>query len=421
MPNKNRRRAAADGTARHAVQARRSSALCCPADIQTRWLSGRQGQDAHRLASLYETAGRPDGWSAFLDVLVSSYEGGKAIGAIHDTARHNGSAFATSGWEPARISAYPSRYSLTNPFIPPMAKRPVGLVVLAGSAVPRSELIKTEFYNDMLRPSNIDDVVTVILQRDGSLHMTLAVGIPQVTAEGDADAIGRLQRLAPHLIRVVQLNRRLADLEMQANAAEAALDRFASAMLIVNTVGHVIFMNRMAERIVAAGDGLRLVGKGLDAASRHESLTLRNLVASALLASHRIEAEPGGVMRVTRPSGHAPYEVLVVPISGTTMKIAFNGPLAAIFVRDPVAQVVTSAKRLQGLYGLTGAEARLMQALLAGETLNLIAERTRVSKETLRSQLKAVFQKSGTSSQAELIRLGIRGLATIEGAIRRDW
>jgi DNA-binding CsgD family transcriptional regulator len=276
--------------------------------------------------------------------------------------------------------------------------------------LPRTDLLKTEHYNDFLRPAlRVDEAVFAILQKDDSRRVSLTVLFPQ--AERDFDTVGRLQRLVPHMLRAIQLNRQLEGLEARAIAAETVLDGLVTAMMVVNAAGHVVYMNAVAERIIAVGDGPKVARLVLDAITPSEGRVLRQLVASALRVHRDVTASPGGVMRISRRSDRAPYEVLVSPISGTALGLGFDGPLAAVFLRDPEARIVTPTDRLRSLYKLTGAEARLMQALLAGETLDAIAERFKVSRETLRSQLKAVFLKTGTSSQVELLRLGLRGLA----------
>ena len=186
-------------------------------------------------------------------------------------------------------------------------------------------------------------------------------------------------------------------------------------MMVINRSGRIVHRNSAAEQLFAAADGLSIRCGELVTAYQGEGQTLRQFVAEALRASHNIAASPGGVMRLTRPSGRSSYEVLVAPLSDSTLALGFSGPLAAVFLRDPEVQTVALPHCLQRLYGLTAAEAKLMQALVAGDTLEVAADRFGVGKETVRSQIKSVFLKTGTSSQVELIRLGLRGMAAFDG------
>jgi DNA-binding CsgD family transcriptional regulator/PAS domain-containing protein len=372
--------------------------------------------DSGLLSSLYESAGKADGWATFIDALALSYAGGKGTLCFNDAGARHSVCLATGQWEPEQVARYNQYYGAINPWLSSGAggNRPIGVVVTSEHVLPRSDLLKTEHYNDYLRPAEVDDGVAVTIRKDSARYFAVTVLFPQTTAERDPHIVGRLQRLVPHMLRVTQLNRQLAAFETRGIAAEAALDRLVTAMMVVNAAGYVVYANAAAERIITAGDGLKVTGLVLDAVTPGEGKLLRQLVASALRVQQSVTASPGGVMRISRRSGCAPYEVLVTPISDTTLGFSFDGPLAAVFVRDPDARILTPTDRLQHLYGLTSAEARLMQALLAGDTLDVIAEHVGVSRETLRSQLKAVFHKTGTSSQIGLIRLGLRGLAAFK-------
>jgi DNA-binding CsgD family transcriptional regulator len=79
--------------------------------------------------------------------------------------------------------------------------------------------------------------------------------------------------------------------------------------------------------------------------------------------------------------------------------------VAIVFVTDPEQRMATSAEILQLLFELTRAESRLAIALLDGKSLHEAAELIGVARETVRSQIKSIFQKTGTQRQGELIRL----------------
>jgi DNA-binding CsgD family transcriptional regulator len=58
---------------------------------------------------------------------------------------------------------------------------------------------------------------------------------------------------------------------------------------------------------------------------------------------------------------------------------------------------------LQCHFGLTPAEARLALQLVAGETLRAAAVKLSITYETARTELKNIFNKTGTCRQAELV------------------
>jgi DNA-binding CsgD family transcriptional regulator len=82
-----------------------------------------------------------------------------------------------------------------------------------------------------------------------------------------------------------------------------------------------------------------------------------------------------------------------------------NEQLTAIIVLDLEECPVPDENLLRDLFLLTPAEARLAKRLSCGEGLDSIARDLGVTRGTLRAQLKALFWKTGTRRQGELIAL----------------
>jgi DNA-binding CsgD family transcriptional regulator/PAS domain-containing protein len=385
--------------------------------FQPRRQSGRlpvsNETDAALVELLYDTVGNPSGWTTFLQALTEDSYFNRA--ALHGAAPGGGDISAQVNFDEAALESYSRYYAALNPWLATPVEYPSGVVLTTDHVISYADLVKTEYHQDWCRPQGFDIAVGVnVLQDDVRSMSVFAVG-RRTDLERDQHIVGRLRRLATHLLRVAQLNQQLGGLETRTVAAELALDRLTTAMIVVNRSGQVVHMNGAARRIIANNDGLSIINKKLTAANQDQCQDLRRLVGGALRATKDIAAIPGGVTRITRRSEQGSYEILVTPLSENTVAPGFCGPLAAVFIRDPEAKVTVSSDWLQRLYGVTGAESRLMNALLSGDTLDTSAERFAVSKETLRSQLKSIFLKTGTSSQIELIRLGLRGLAAFQG------
>ncbi|WP_416408816.1 helix-turn-helix transcriptional regulator [Agrobacterium rosae] len=60
---------------------------------------------------------------------------------------------------------------------------------------------------------------------------------------------------------------------------------------------------------------------------------------------------------------------------------------------------------MQGLFDLSAAEARVAQFISTGKDIPSVAQQLAVSTETIRTHVKSIFRKTGTSRQSELAAL----------------
>ncbi|MCB1489885.1 MAG: hypothetical protein KDJ88_20800 [Bauldia sp.] len=114
-----------------------------------------------------------------------------------------------------------------------------------------------------------------------------------------------------------------------------------------------------------------------------------------------------GPLRLPRRGGRYPLTVQLVPIMGAAHDI-FMLARAVMIVTDPDATAPDDAAAVAAAFRLSPSEARLACRLARGETLKHIAEVERITVETARARLKAVFAKTGTHRQAELAILVAR-------------
>jgi DNA-binding CsgD family transcriptional regulator/PAS domain-containing protein len=291
-----------------------------------------------------------------------------------------------------------------------------GLLRGVTPALPTESLL-LPLYDTIGNPAGWRGVLNALSHSHGGV-MAVTVLLSRPLIGQDPSAIRRLQAVTPHLLWMSQLHRQFTALEARAAAAEGALDRLATALLLLNEAGQVLYMNDLAERFAALADGVTVRGGLLEVTASSDGQALQQLIRTSLQSTPELDSQPGGVMRISRPSGRMGFEVLVAPISGDGLKRRVSGALVAVFMRDPSAQMATPVDWVRTMFGLTRAEARLMQALLAGESFEALQDRWQLGRETLRTQLKSVFTKTGVSRQSDLIRVGLCSLTASYGMPR---
>jgi DNA-binding CsgD family transcriptional regulator len=107
-----------------------------------------------------------------------------------------------------------------------------------------------------------------------------------------------------------------------------------------------------------------------------------------------------------------PLTLLVAPFRPA--RNGFGAPLPAtiVFVRDPETPTAMSLA-LQGLFGLTPAEAAVAGALSEGKSVEEIAALQHIALNTARVHIRNTLAKTGTTRQAQLVALILRSAAAL--------
>jgi DNA-binding CsgD family transcriptional regulator len=215
------------------------------------------------------------------------------------------------------------------------------------------------------------------------------------------DALAALRSLQPHLDRAVQVRLRLETALSARRQALEALDAVEQAVLLVDGHAAVRHANRAAEALLRSG-GLKTIAGALSCDHPDDTRALRRLVGAA--STGQDDAD-GGTLAVRRRSGQCPLSVLVAPPRGDQPLRPEPLATAILLVTDPERAGPAAEGHLRALYGLTKAEARIVQALLDADRLADVAENLGITLSTVRTHLQRAFEKIDTRRQSELVRL----------------
>ena len=145
---------------------------------------------------------------------------------------------------------------------------------------------------------------------------------------------------------------------------------------------------------------------------------------TTLLTATFFSLVAAGAAQAQKPSGEALLTAAQSDLSANAMALLKQGaPVtavdptygrcgparAAIFVSAPDAARSVDERALVAAFGLTAREAEVAAQLASGATIGSLAAAWGISANTVRGYLKAVFDKTGTHRQADLVRLVLQG------------
>jgi DNA-binding CsgD family transcriptional regulator/PAS domain-containing protein len=276
-----------------------------------------------------------------------------------------------------------------------------GVVGTGDELVDPASLRRTRYAADFLTHIDAFKLLSSYAVRQGTRQSFLSLFRPERAAEFCADERRLYALLVPHFRRAVWLQRRLA----LAGAQEAALDRLAFGLLLLDHRGQVLFANQAARAALELRDGLVQGAGRLRASDARAATALERLVRAVAAPDPLRPTSAGGVLALPRPSGKLPWRLVASPLPrDLALGLPAGGQARVLLVVSEPDRVPTPPlQQLRGLLGLTRQEARLALLLTEGSELKDAAERLGIGYETARSHLRSALAKAGVRRQSQLV------------------
>lgn len=358
---------------------------------------------AELLGLLYEAVLAPEGFQAFIEACCSSFDLKAVIVFVRNAQTQEARFLWTHGFDRRWLDSYALEYAPLDLLALQMAQLPIAAFYASNLDIPHPERFpESRFYREWIVPQGVAYAAASNILREGPWLTQVFLQRSPHQPPFSRGEIETLNRLVPHMQRAFQMRHRFTDLQLGQNLLASSLDVLAMPTLLFNEFGRLAHCNRSADALLASRQTLwvehgHLVTRDVEAT---RSLDLE--LSKALGAGQGQTSALNGVVSLPR-RGRMPLVLMLAPMR---LKDALRMRGAALlFVFDPEATPSITADTVRQLFGLSKREAELAAALCSGCTLDELAAERGTSINTVRSQLKSVFNKTGTSRQADLVSL----------------
>jgi DNA-binding CsgD family transcriptional regulator/PAS domain-containing protein len=359
---------------------------------------------------VYEASADVRQWPAFLEAFAEATGSAGTVIWLHDFADASavmgtsGVSFACDvGFEPGRLDRYAEHFTFTNPWMKSIDALPEGGTANSSDVYPDSQLRRTEFYGDWLKPQGLAHALGGPVLKRGTVVSMFSFLREEHRGPFGAEEDALLEVLMPHLRRACLLHQRLARFRAERAGALAALEKLPTAVWVIDAQGRLLFANAAGRDLDSRHDGLWIDGTGHPvAADPNETQALHRCIRATLAAGAGRGVAPDCAVSIRRHCCDAPLHVMLYPLGENAL---VQGCAAAMFIFDPSKAAAPDTHLLRRFYGLTPAEARLACALARGDSVEGYGAVHGLTMNTVRTHLKRALAKTGTHRQSQLVGL----------------
>jgi DNA-binding CsgD family transcriptional regulator len=255
-----------------------------------------------------------------------------------------------------------------------------------------------------MKECGIVDIIGLMGLRSGGRAVWLSAAKTGKAPRFSDAEVEPFRLFSPHVCRTIKISHAMDLKTLKSDSLEAALDALSTGVFLLDGNKKVVHANRLGESQARAGHALRVVGNRLLPTDSSAGLAF----ARALLNKADTSDEISNVHSIAMPSGEGEGLIATVLPVWEGERSHLLSPWSArwaVFVQEPGVTPQIPGESFARLYGLTGGELRTILAVAPGLGVSEAAELLGLSEGTVRTHLHRAFEKTGTTRQAELIKL----------------
>jgi len=350
---------------------------------------------------LYDAVMSPGGFQGFTEMLTETFRLKASMLIMRNVETQEIKGLWLCGITREWVESYSLEYAQEDMLAQHILGSPIAHFYASNLDVLESDrFAKTRFYNEWVVPQGVAYAAGAVVLQEGTWLTQLIVQRAPSQPPFAREEMEKLNRLIPHLQRAVQMRERFAELQLGQNFLAGGLDMLAMPTFLFNEHGRVAHYNRSAASLLQEGGNIKLVDGHLQASHKATTRKLSFEISQAILAS-RGGGKPNSIVLLPRHD-RQPLMMMIAPL-------LLSGPSAAsaalLFTFDPEVKPKVTADLVRHLFALSETEAELSVALCGGKTLDDFSIERGTSINTVKSQLKNIFVKTGTRRQSELVSL----------------
>jgi len=373
------------------------------------------------ISQIYRAAAGELGWQDFVDELSEAYQGSLVYLSLGASGHHS-SSFHYAAGSPEDFGASLSRSWID--LFPWKASHATAFFEgfdSAGHLFPDVAIEDLPFYRLWMAPRGLPPVWPICF-REPTSRVYASGEIIVLRQEGTGAspefspqeiALGNL--LVPHLRRSFEVHREIAGIEWNSLALQEVVERLRLGVILLDSERRLLQSNRSADRVLAGQGGLQLRERKLVGLKPGDDRKLQAAIGRAQENAGRrlFQYEVDEYFRFDRKPQGPNLELQVRPLLSGAPGSAARDAVVVVLVTSQAELSTFPLQVMRRRYSLTNAEAELVKLLLQGASLRHAAERRGVALSTARGQLKAIFSKTGTNRQSQLVQVVLAGIDTL--------